>query len=316
LVDSSILQKKQAVIVVPHEDDLEILCFNAAYDLIRSGYHVTEILMTDGRFGSKNLDINGDRLMRIRKPEALNAAKAYGYNSQGNQNVTVEFMKYCDGFVPFTRYSINELKNKILSFKPEICVGPDPFYAIDWHHDHVAVGRNYFFALKSMSQIERPPKAFFFQSFRNNTYIPLGSYKTQYQALKCYKSQLSPIYARLLTAAYKHFFRFRAFTSYGRPAGGYRRVRFETKYNSYSSLKTRLWLSLFFQTVKFSTIMYDTQYLPLPKIGYQPGEIPPERFDSMIAKKLANYYFGEKYVSQNPKVLKYIQLRGKLRRFF
>lgn len=307
----AIKSKKTAVIVVPHEDDMEVLSFHSVYNLIQSGYRIIEVVMTDGRYGletgkfavPKKPEFAGERLMRIRSKELKEAAKTWGKDSEGNDHVEAICLKYCDGFLPVNRRSIAKVRDIILKYKPEITIGMDPFFPIDHHHDHINTGRNYYFALKSLPPDQRPKKMYMIQSFKNDTHIPLGSFKLQEKIKLCYRSQLSPLIIKLMIFGTKIFYILRAMVSNGRPCAGLRKITFNTEENTQITFRERVLDKIGIQIVKTSTYTYKNMYKPLPKIGTGPNEIDPRDFDNINEDSLAAFYFGKKYAGKKVKML-------------
>lgn len=291
--------KKNAIIVVPHEDDMEILGFHPVAYLIEKGFHIIEIVMTDGRFGTKNAAFSGDRLKRIRDKEIRCAAKSYGKDENGNDHVELVLMGYCDGFLPFDKRSVGKLQKKIMEYNPVITIGMDPFLAVDYHHDHINTGRNYYFALKTMVAESRPKYMYFIQSFKNNEHVGLGSFKLQEKALSCHRSQLAPLNIRLITRITKFLYHLLSFKSRVKPMCGIRKVEFDIKKNSLSGLRDRIAYSLMINSVQTTKQHYTEMYKPLPKIGDGRDAIDPRDFDMDAAKKLSRQYFG-KDVDWNP----------------
>lgn len=299
------------MVIVPHEDDMEVLSFHPVYNLIQSGYHIIEVVMTDGRYGlatgkkaiPKKPEFAGERLMRIRRKELKEAAKAWGKNAQGDNNVEAVCLNFVDGFLPINKRSISKVRDLILKYKPEITIGMDPFFPIDHHHDHINTGRNYYFALKSLPPDQRPKKMYMIQSFKNDTYIHLGSFKLQEEIELCYKSQLSPLMIKLMIFGTKIFYILRSMVSRGRPCAGLRKITFNVKENTQITLRERILDKIGIQIIKTSTYTYKNMYKPLPKIGTGPNEIDPRDFADINENSVAKFYFGKKYIGKKVKML-------------
>ncbi|MCP4760241.1 MAG: hypothetical protein GY870_00570, partial [archaeon] len=240
------MKKKNALIIVPHQDDMDIFCFHAVYDLIKKDYQIFEVVMTDGRFGTDNPEFSRESLRRIRKTEVENAAKTYGIDKNGIQNVQLIMMNYSDGYLPFDKRSISRLQEVIEKYNPEIIYGAEPFFALDWHHDHIATGRNYYYALKSLPVEKRPKEMYFFQSFRNDTYLPVGSFDLQEKVLECYKSQNVVPRSNLYKNIIKMFYFFRSLRKGLKPSAGYRKVQFDNEKNQFNNITDSLLYRLIF----------------------------------------------------------------------
>lgn len=286
------MKNKTAVIVVPHEDDMEILGYHPVAHLIKKGFHIVEIVMTDGRFGTDNRQFSGERLKRIRDKEIRCAAKAYGTDDAGNDKVELVLMGYCDGFLPFDNRSVRKLRAKIQEYDPMVTIGMDPFFAVDWHHDHINTGRNYYFALKTMAPKERPRAMYFIQSFKNNNKVSLGSFELQEKTLNCHKSQMSPYKNYMITRITKILYYLFSFKSRAKPMAGVRTVEFDAGKNTITKLKDRIYYSMMINSVNTTKQHYQEMYKPLPELGDGPDKIDPRDFDRDAARKLSKQYFG------------------------
>lgn len=286
--------KKVAVFVVPHEDDFEIFGFHHAHDLIKSGYKIYEIIMTDGRFGTFNKGFSGNRLKRIRKEEVLNAAQTFGVNSEGESNVEIIFMNYCDGYIPVNKRSINKLRDILNELKPQIVIGMDPFFGIDWHHDHIATGRIFYFALKSMMLEDRPKKMYYLQSYKNDIYLPLSPFDLFEKTLNCYRSQMSPFVIHLMTIGLKLFLHLKSIKGSRRPAVGLRCVSFNNDDNKIIRLSDKIKYRLCFSATQTTLKTYNNVYKPLPDFNDEKEDLSEEDFDETIIDNLKTYYFGNK----------------------
>jgi len=295
--------EKIAMIIVAHEDDMEILGFHTVYNLIEAGFGIIEVVMTDGRFGlecnkklvPKNPEFRGERLRRIRKHEVINASKAFGMDKDGKPYVNVILLNYVDGYLPFNLLSVNRLKELILKYKPIVSIGMDPFFPLDQHHDHINAGRNYFFALKSIPAGLRPKKMFFIQNFKNNVYIPLGDTKMQQNILSLYKSQLKPIMIKLMSKIMKFFYPIKTYNNKIQRFAGLREVSFDYNNNKLKSIKDKILWLISYNFMKTTKNHYVNLYKPVPKIGEIESITDPRDIDNINEKNLSKFYFGRKY---------------------
>ena len=86
---------------------------------------------------------------------------------------------------------------------PQIILGPDPFYSIDWHHDHMAVAYNVFFVANwfkkaQWEQDKKKVKYYCYQTYHSNRAIPKFSFEVFKQASLQHRSQMTPLTIRLL----------------------------------------------------------------------------------------------------------------------
>lgn len=120
--------------VGPHPDDIEVGVGATAAKLCRMGKEVEFLIVTDGRYGSDTADYDKEKLIEIRKQEALKSAEIIGAKK-------VTFLTYDDG----GDYSETDIKNdilkKIVEFKADVVFTPDPLLKTECHSDHLKVGR-------------------------------------------------------------------------------------------------------------------------------------------------------------------------------
>lgn len=195
-----IVKKPKLLIVNPHPDDGEAFCANICAQAVRFGWEIHQVLATCDEYGTPIVEFKGKRIQQIRKHEMMKAAKAYGIDSYGNSIVKLHWMNYIDGYVPHNRTAVIRLQNFILKLDPDVVIGPDPFIYMDGHVDHIAVGKNYYFALKWMNSKQRPRKMFFFQSLMPDFFLPVlpEDKNTVIKARLAHKSQWSSNEAKLL----------------------------------------------------------------------------------------------------------------------
>lgn len=121
--------------VGPHPDDIEIGAGATAGKLAAMGKDVCFLVCLDGRFGDGSAPegIRGDRLVALRKQEAVASAATLGVQD-------VRFLDLCDGGF----YDKQELMQKIArivgDFRPDVILAPDPDVTSECHADHLNVG--------------------------------------------------------------------------------------------------------------------------------------------------------------------------------
>lgn len=184
---------KCLLVIAPHADDVECLIYSTVFRAVQLGYDVHQCLACRDEYGHKRADFQGRRLARIRMWEMNNVSKLYGTDAQGNSIVKLHWMPFIDGHVPFNCKSVKEYQKFILNLKPDIIIGPDPFCAPDYHPDHIATGRNYYFALKRMNQTDRPPIMLFFHTYRPTIFLRHSSIHDEYNAILTHRSQFPTI---------------------------------------------------------------------------------------------------------------------------
>lgn len=128
-------QYQRFLFVGPHPDDIEIGAGATAAKLAAMGKDICFLVCLDGRFGDGNAPegIRGDRLVELRKQEALASAAMLGIRD-------VRFLDLSDGGF----YEQKELVEKIAQvagdFQPDVMLAPDPDVTSECHIDHRNVG--------------------------------------------------------------------------------------------------------------------------------------------------------------------------------
>ncbi|MEM2506527.1 MAG: PIG-L deacetylase family protein [Candidatus Aenigmatarchaeota archaeon] len=130
--------KKTAIFFAPHPDDETLGCGGTIAKKIAEGYKVLIVIMTDGRFLFKGLEINNnvspEQVKEIRKSEVLKAVKILGV-LQNN----VVFLDFIDGTLNENEDNALEKVVEVLkSFSASEVYLP---YEKDSHPDHVATKR-------------------------------------------------------------------------------------------------------------------------------------------------------------------------------
>jgi len=182
----------------PHADDIEMGAPFMCLEALRLGNHITEALMTHDQYGTKINDFKGERIKRVRIHEMEKAADVYKKYT-GNQ-IKLIWAGFIDGFLPLNKISLNLVLDIIRKEKPDIIFAPDPWYAIDFHRDHLNTARLVYFALKRLKKSELPKRVFFFYSFKTNISIRIRfkDVKITIESLSQHKSQISPLHSKLL----------------------------------------------------------------------------------------------------------------------
>ncbi len=94
-----------------HPDDIEIGCGGTEADLAKKGCEITHVILTSGEAGSDR--ITPRDLGRIREQEAVESAKRIGIDR-------VEFLRYPDGLMGFTREMKIDIIRIIRKLRPHI----------------------------------------------------------------------------------------------------------------------------------------------------------------------------------------------------
>lgn len=125
----NILESKKVLFVGPHPDDIEIACGGLVSELVDLGVKVRFLIVTDGGAGAKE-HISIEKLVQIRKEESTKAAEFLKIES-------VEVLDFPDGGIYDLNLMATEIAKRILDFKPDTVICPDPLLETETHPDHL-----------------------------------------------------------------------------------------------------------------------------------------------------------------------------------
>ncbi|MBD3352064.1 MAG: hypothetical protein GF364_11310 [Candidatus Lokiarchaeota archaeon] len=186
----------------PHSDDIELGTPFVYLNAIRRGYNVIEVIMTNNQFGTTRKEFKGERLRKIRVKELANANTMF---EQGTNNkVKTIYMGYVDGTLPLNNQSIQRVADLIKKERPDVIFTCDPWYAQDFHADHLNTGRCVYFALTRLKSSEMPKKVLYYYSTSTDYYIKCDwrDFPIVSNALYEHKSQYSPLEVKFVIAFY------------------------------------------------------------------------------------------------------------------
>ncbi len=254
------MNKPTALVICPHPDDGEMGCGEFCIQAINADWNVHELLMTTDEYGTTRNDFKGDRIKAIRKNEMIRAARRYGLDKKGDSKLKLHWANYIDGFVPCNMKSIIRLQKFILKIKPSIIIGPDPFAYYDAHKDHIATGKNFYFALKWMNPVDRPQIMLFYYSYMPDFFVPSLSPETLNYVRRSHKSQWSGKFIKFFGNIQKFLYTFRWIKNTGaRSSEGYRTISFNT-----NDLHPKGFAKILFQLIKYTG--YDERhFIPTPQ---------------------------------------------------
>jgi LmbE family N-acetylglucosaminyl deacetylase len=189
----------------PHPDDIELGCPFIYLEALRLGNEVIEVLMTNGEYGTTNNDFKGKRLSRIRMVELDKANKAFEKGT--NNKVRVVKMGYIDGHLPLNKESVQRVLDLLKNKKPDIVITCDPWYAQDFHEDHLNTGRTVYFALKRLKSAELPKKILYYLSTKTDFYMKCRwkDFEIVKKALAEHKTQYTPLANKFIILMYNKF---------------------------------------------------------------------------------------------------------------
>lgn len=111
----------KAMVVVPHQDDGELLAGGSMAKWASEGKEVVLVVVTNGAAGSNDPDVEREWLISTREQEQRDAATITGISE-------VVFLGYEDGYVEDSHELRRDLIREIRRFKPDVVVGMDPVY--------------------------------------------------------------------------------------------------------------------------------------------------------------------------------------------
>ncbi len=204
---------KCVLCVQPHSDDNEIGMGATIKKLVDMGCEIHYLTVTDGRLGTENVNQDLNELVKIRREEAINAAKLLGVNN-------FHFFDYKDGSLTDSRelsYRISELIRTIKSDYVFVC---DPNNKYEAHLDHIIVGQAVSQAVLSSSLAYYPEDTktspfqvnaigYYFTA-TPNTFVDISSEVSyQFDAMAMHKSQFNDqlfyLFKSYLLNQYKEF---------------------------------------------------------------------------------------------------------------
>lgn len=185
-------KKLKVLFFVPHPDDLEFGAALSCFEALRLGHDVTEILMTNGQYGTNRIEFRGKRLEKIRSHEIENAVQVYDENS--NNKLRLIRLDYIDGQLPLDLPTISTIREIIIKQAPDLLFAPDPWHAIDSHPDHLNTGRLVYHALLLLKPHKLPKNVLYFYSIHTNLAIKVSmkGLKVMSKALFKHRSQVNP----------------------------------------------------------------------------------------------------------------------------
>lgn len=126
---------RRFLFVGPHPDDIEIGAGATAAKLAAMGKEVCFLVCMDGRFGDGSAPegIRGDRLVELRKQEAIASAAMLGIKD-------VRFLDLRDGGFYEQKELVEGIARVTGDFQPEVMLTPDPDVTSECHADHRNVG--------------------------------------------------------------------------------------------------------------------------------------------------------------------------------
>lgn len=222
-----------------HPDDVEFTCASTCQQAVQLGWEVHEILMTSDEYGTKELEYKGKRIRHIRKHEMVEAAKVYGVNAEGEPLINLIWFNKIDANLPFNLQTFKRLRSMVEEINPDVIIGPDGFFTLDEHPDHMRTGWLVYLIVKAMNP-PKQPILLLYHSTNTNFYIPIKKISIQVDAWAKHRSQTTPLFNKLLRTLRKLFYCIRKIKTGPLKAEGFRRVKFNQNENKIIKLRHRI----------------------------------------------------------------------------
>ena len=196
----NILESKRVLFVGPHPDDIEIACGGLVSELVDLGIRVKFLIVTDGGAGA-NEPISIEKIVKTRHEESINAARFLKVES-------VEVLDFPDGGIYDIYEMAAEIAKRIIDFKPDTVICPDPLLETETHLDHINCGRAAGFALVisrfrnsalrhgiDIAKDLELPKGMnlaYYYTTRHNSIIPVTrrNFEKKIESIQLHKSQI------------------------------------------------------------------------------------------------------------------------------
>lgn len=192
------LEKLDSFLFVgPHPDDIEVACGGSVAKLAQAGKKITFLIVTNGCVGSVDPNISSEKLVDVRRAEALESAKLLGVSD-------VRFLPFDDGVGYDMQAALIEVTRVIADVRPQVVFCPDHTVPSECHPDHLNVGKlttdAVFFVgwekLLSRLGISAKPCGgivlAYYYTHKPNSFIGVGkTHKLHMQAIACHKSQFT-----------------------------------------------------------------------------------------------------------------------------
>jgi LmbE family N-acetylglucosaminyl deacetylase len=187
-------QLESYLFIGPHPDDIEVACAPTVKKLTGAGRHVRFLIVTDGRMGTADPELWGERLAAVRRGEAAASAKLLGVTD-------VAYLPFEDAGNYTADACAREIAVQIALLKPDAVFAPDPDVIAEFHADHIKAGQAVKYAscmapfpsvmeALGCAQAHSPKVYAFYNTDRPNSFIRVGkTFAFREKALACHGSQ-------------------------------------------------------------------------------------------------------------------------------
>jgi LmbE family N-acetylglucosaminyl deacetylase len=206
-------KKPTIMIFSPHIDDKEFGLPFFYINMLKLGFNVIEVIMTNGELGTHELEFKGKRLKKIRIHELEKSIEVFTYSTK-NQTHVIR-MNYLDGHLPLNKDVVTNVLRIIREKSPDLIFAPDPWYILDHHSDHLNTGTVVFLALKQIEASFLPKKVFYYYTFSSDHFFQVHWKNKEiiFEAYDQFKSQVSPLQKKFLKFIYLYLYFRRYFKS-------------------------------------------------------------------------------------------------------
>jgi len=122
------------MVIMAHPDDAEFGAAGTIAHWTGSGKKVVYVVCTSGEKGTADINMNPERLARIREKEQELAAQVLGVRE-------VVFLRYPDQGLEDTPEFRKQIVRQIRAYRPGTVVTSDPYRRYIWHRDHRITGQ-------------------------------------------------------------------------------------------------------------------------------------------------------------------------------
>ena len=119
----------QVMVVAAHPDDAEFGAAGTVARWVGEGKSVVYVVCSSGEKGTNDVNMEPEKLAKIREQEQLAAAQLLGVRE-------VVFLRYPDQGLEDTPGFRKDIVRQIRKYRPQIVVTADPYQRYIWHRDH------------------------------------------------------------------------------------------------------------------------------------------------------------------------------------
>ncbi len=183
LTPPDIMNRKCALCIQPHPDDIEIGMGGTVAVLAASGCKVCYLTVTNGDKGNKDPNATPAETAAQRHQEAIASGKHLGA-------CEFYFLDRGDGTLNDVVSLSAEIREIIDKVQPDVIFMPDPFLHYECHWDHIITGR-----AAANAAVHLPMNvalAFYFTAAPNTVVDISDTFEKKFEAIAIHDSQMTP----------------------------------------------------------------------------------------------------------------------------